>query len=75
MSENNFNFKCKSVTKRDGRKDVYNDDKIYSAIRKAMAAAETLAGKSEKERSTLRAKAKKREEEAVSFVVERIVNG
>ena len=37
--------------------------------------ARELADKSRSERDALRAKAKKREEEAVSFVVERIVNG
>lgn len=42
---------------------------------KAKAAASELARSSETERGALRSQAKKREEEAVSFVVERIVNG
>ena len=42
---------------------------------KAQAAAQSLASGSEADRSKLRAQAKQREEEAVSFVVERIVNG
>ena len=42
---------------------------------KAKAAAASLAGESEEHRDGLRAQAKQREEEAVSFVIERIVNG
>ena len=42
---------------------------------KAQAAARALAGGSEADRGKLRAQAKERKEEAVSFVVERIVNG
>ena len=40
----------------------------------AKAAAEKLAGKRKSDRDRLRSQARKREEEAVSFVVERIVN-
>lgn len=40
----------------------------------AKAAARTLADQSEREREALRAKAKAREDEAVAFVVERIVS-
>ena len=42
---------------------------------KAKAAAQTLATGSEADRGKLRSQAKERKEEAVSFVVERIVNG
>ena len=42
---------------------------------KAQTAAQNLAAGSEASRGNLRAQAKQREEEAVSFVVERIVNG
>ena len=42
---------------------------------KAQAAAQTLAAGSETNRDKLRAQAEQRKEEAVSFVVERIVNG
>ena len=42
---------------------------------KARSAAQTLAGDSEADRGKLRNQAKERKEEAVSFVVERIVNG
>lgn len=42
---------------------------------KSAAAASVLAGEGATDRETLRTQANAREEEAVSFVVERIVNG
>ena len=48
---------------------------MQDAEARASSAAEALAGESAANRESLRSKAKQREEEAVSFVVERIVNG
>ena len=60
------------AVKRAGREV---SELISAAEARARKAADTLANGSAAERERLRDKAKKREEEAVSFVVERIVNG